>query len=235
MPGEVWLKSGVGSEFKVKDSAMSGGFRPGRGMEDEWRHQEEVAGVAFAGDGVVFFKIRDLGGRNSSQTMASGNDLQRSVGSRGRVEVDPEGDHMCEKVDRWLDVDDFVFGRPWAVPWNVVLIRDGDGEVLVPSDRPILFPGLVKKNTANGPVIGLLNEAVSPVECELMELFGFGAKVANACLFVLMREPLAFNACCLHGCFVKKFANEQISFFIEGGRKRCSQGVRLSQRWRNGI
>lgn len=78
-------------------------------MEDEWRHEEKSARLAFTGDWILFLKSRNFGGGDSSKAMTFGNHSECAIGNWGFVKVDPKGDHFGEEIDGWLNVGDFVF------------------------------------------------------------------------------------------------------------------------------
>ena len=74
----------------------------------------------------------------------------RSILLGARIEMDAEREHMLEDFNRRLYVRDAGFLAPRSVTGNIVALRSGYRQVLVPNDFPVRLGSLVEEQRAHG-------------------------------------------------------------------------------------
>jgi hypothetical protein len=78
-----------------------------------------------------------LGLRDSGKAVGAGGDEEGGVVLAGVVEVEAEGEHPLQNLERRDDVVDAGFVRPVGEAGSVDAGADGDGAVLMPAQRPV--------------------------------------------------------------------------------------------------
>jgi hypothetical protein len=90
--------------------------------------------------------VRDIGFGYATETMRSGSDQERRIGHGNVVEVQAQGDHARQHLERWCDVKRSVLACPGPEAFNVHSLQDGDCPILMPTKSPIGARCLVEED-----------------------------------------------------------------------------------------
>jgi len=86
--------------------------------------------------------------------MRAGQDAQGTIGIIGGIEVESNGEHLLEKLDRRLDVRNAVLDAPRAETGNLGAGAERQRQILMPRNQPIGIRGLVEVNGTNRKRLG---------------------------------------------------------------------------------
>jgi hypothetical protein len=87
----------------------------------------------------VIALLLDLRGAEATEFVGSGQYAERAAGFTGIVEMQADGEHLLEVLERWLNMRHAVFEAPGTEAGCVALFSHGDGQILMPGYEPIRF------------------------------------------------------------------------------------------------
>lgn len=93
---------------------------------------------------------REILSASSLPAVGTGNDPERAIVGQRIIKVEAEGDHALQNWNRRLHMDRAVFHGPWSVAGQVLLLLNGDGQILVERDFPICIGCFIEKDGPNG-------------------------------------------------------------------------------------
>lgn len=73
----------------------------------------------------------------ATEAVGSGSHQQRRIGNGNIVEVQTQGDHARQHLERWRDVKRSVLARPGPETFDVHPLYDSDCPILMPTKSPI--------------------------------------------------------------------------------------------------
>ena len=124
-------------------------------MQKQRPHDERVARGGGADDlGSVRAEPWNVVGRQAAEPVRTGDHTERTVRFVDGVKVQADGNHLSQNVDRGLNMVNAVLDGPGAKARDVAALADGNGEILVPRDKPIGGRRFVEENGADGAGCG---------------------------------------------------------------------------------
>jgi hypothetical protein len=123
-----------------------------RFVEGQQPHRKDIASLRRTTQEWQFLtKSNYFRCRKPASAVRTRKDVKGTIVIVSVVEVEPQGRHPGQKLDRRLDVNHAILDVPVPIALHVAPVANGDGPILVPWHSPVRCIGFVEKHDPNRP------------------------------------------------------------------------------------